>query len=102
MVRPTRMKAESEAGRYLWPGFGTNFPSTRAVRHPDDINVANISVLPIKDELLALWELVRHGRFIRRHLKPEVKKSFRRKPKAFRFLLIHELMCRAVSEISDT
>ena len=56
MVRTTRMKAESEAGRYLWPGFGTNFTSARAVRHPDDMNVANISVLPIRDELLALWE----------------------------------------------
>lgn len=56
LVQTKRLTAESAAGRYLWPGFGTAFPNSRAVRQPDDLNVANISVLPLDDELLALWE----------------------------------------------
>lgn len=56
MVRTSRYVAEEKAGRFLWGGFGTGFPSARAVRRPDDVNVANISVLPLERELLALWE----------------------------------------------
>lgn len=56
MIQTSRFKAESEAGRFLWPGFGTVFPDARSVKHSDDMNVANISVLPLPDELLALWE----------------------------------------------
>ncbi|MFK7966311.1 MAG: carotenoid oxygenase family protein [Burkholderiaceae bacterium] len=56
LVQTDRLAAESAAGRYLWPGFGTAFKNTRHVRSGDDMNVANISVLPVQDELLALWE----------------------------------------------
>lgn len=56
MIETRRFKAESEAGRFLWPGFGTVFPDALSVKQADDMNVANISVLPLDDELLALWE----------------------------------------------
>ena len=56
LVKTSRLAAESQAGRYLWPGFGSSFDNMRSVRRADDMNVANISVLPLPDELLALWE----------------------------------------------
>lgn len=56
LVQTSRLAAEAEAGRYLWPGFGSSFDNARPVRKPDDMNVANISVLPLDNELLALWE----------------------------------------------
>lgn len=56
VIATERSQAEAAAGRFLWPGFGTTFDDARSVRSPDDVNVANISVLPLGDELLALWE----------------------------------------------
>ncbi len=56
MVRTSRYVAEEKAGRFLWSGFGTAFADGLSVKKPDDVNVANISVLPVGDELLALWE----------------------------------------------
>lgn len=56
MVRTDRLIAEEKAGRFLWGGFGTSFDHSLPVNRPDDVNVANISVLPIGDEVLALWE----------------------------------------------
>ena len=56
MVRTERFAAEEAAGRYLWDGFGTSIAGARPLNKPDDVNVANISVLPVDGELLALWE----------------------------------------------
>jgi len=56
MVATDRSQAEEKAGRFLWSGFGTGFENSLGVNEPDDLNVANISVLPIGDEILALWE----------------------------------------------
>ncbi|MEM6986915.1 MAG: carotenoid oxygenase family protein [Pseudomonadota bacterium] len=56
MVATARTVAEAEAGEFLWSGFGTGIEGSRDVLSPDDLNVANISVLPLGDELLALWE----------------------------------------------
>ena len=56
MVRTDRFVAEEAAGRYQWDGFGTSIVGARPLNKPDDINVANISVLPVDGELLALWE----------------------------------------------
>lgn len=56
MVRTRRHIAEEKADRFLWNGFGTSFADTRPTTSPDSLNVANISVLPLGDELLALWE----------------------------------------------
>lgn len=56
MVRTSRLVAEEKAGRFLWPGFGTVFEGGRSITKADDVNVANTSVLPVGDELWALWE----------------------------------------------
>ncbi len=56
LIDTDRSRAEAAAGRFLWPGFGTTFADARSVRKGDEINVANISVLPLGGELLALWE----------------------------------------------
>ncbi|CAN5593055.1 carotenoid oxygenase family protein [soil metagenome] len=55
-VATAKRVAEVLAGRRLTEGFGTTFPGIDAVTSPDSMNVANISVLPIGGELLALWE----------------------------------------------
>ena len=56
MIHTDRYLEEQAAGRFLRGGFGTGFTDSLAVTHPDDINVGNISVLPLDDEILALWE----------------------------------------------
>jgi len=56
MVKTKRFVEEEKAGRYLWNGFGTTFPDARPLSSPDTMNPANISVLPVKDSVLALWE----------------------------------------------
>ncbi len=56
MVDTERSREEEAAGRFLWGGFGTGFDDALSVTSPDDINVANISVLPAGDDILALWE----------------------------------------------
>lgn len=55
-VRTARFQAEDAANRYLWDSFGTSFADSRPVNKPDDVNPANIALLSIGDELLALWE----------------------------------------------
>jgi carotenoid cleavage dioxygenase len=55
-VATAKREAEVQAGRRLTEGFGTVFKDGQAVTSPDSMNVANISVLPLGDELLALWE----------------------------------------------
>ena len=56
MIRTEKYVAEEKAGRFLHSGFGTTIPGGLPISRPDDINVANISVLPLGEELLALWE----------------------------------------------
>ncbi len=56
MVKTDRSIAEEKAGRFLWSGFGTSFDHSETVTSADDVNVGNISVLPVGDEVLALWE----------------------------------------------
>ena len=55
-VRTNKFLAERDAGRPLYPGFASVVENPRPVARPDDLNVANISVLPVGDELWALWE----------------------------------------------
>ena len=51
-----KLARETSAGRRLFSGFGTPVDgSVRPVR-PDDLNVANTSMLEHHGELLALWE----------------------------------------------
>lgn len=56
MVQTNRFVAEKEAGRFLWPSFGTAFEDGRSATNADAINSANTSLLPVDDELWALWE----------------------------------------------
>lgn len=55
-VATAKRREESAAGRFLYPGFGTVLPGMRPVTSADAMNVANINILPLADELLALWE----------------------------------------------
>lgn len=55
-VATAKRVTEVKAGRRLTEGFGTVFSGRNEVTSPDDMNVANISVLPLGGELLALWE----------------------------------------------
>ncbi|MBT2323964.1 carotenoid oxygenase family protein [Variovorax paradoxus] len=55
VATPKRV-AEVRAGRRLTEAFGTIPPGVEPPDSPDSINVANISVLPLAGEVLALWE----------------------------------------------
>ena len=55
-VATAKRMAEVRAGRRLEEGFGTVFEDSEAPASPDSMNVANIGVLPLGGELLALWE----------------------------------------------
>ncbi|MGR3914221.1 MAG: carotenoid oxygenase family protein [Gammaproteobacteria bacterium] len=56
MVETSKFRAEEEAGRMLYPAFGTPVQTPAGIREPDDMNVANISVLHFAGELMTLWE----------------------------------------------
>jgi len=56
MVETAKYRREKAAGHALVPAFGTVPPGAQAPSRPDDLNVANISVLRHNGELLALWE----------------------------------------------
>ena len=55
-IATPKLRREDAAGRRLYPGFGTTVAEGPAVRRPDDMNAANISVVEHHGELLALWE----------------------------------------------
>ena len=56
VIATPKLTREDEAGKRLFPGFGTHVAGGPGVIKPDDLNVANISVLEHHGELLALWE----------------------------------------------
>lgn len=55
-VRTEKYVAETKAGKFLLPAFGTRFPEAQPVSGPDSLNVANTNVLPHAGQLFALWE----------------------------------------------
>ncbi len=55
-VETRKRVAEKEAGRMLWPAFGTAVADPAPLTGPDTVNAANISLLHHAGELLALWE----------------------------------------------
>jgi carotenoid cleavage dioxygenase len=56
MVETPKYQAERAAAKRLAAAYGTPVPGARPPAAPDELNVANTSVLPIGGELLALWE----------------------------------------------
>lgn len=56
MIETPKYLAEEEAGRFLRPTFATAVDLEAPIRGADDMNVANINMLPFGDELLATWE----------------------------------------------
>jgi all-trans-8'-apo-beta-carotenal 15,15'-oxygenase len=55
-VRTEKYVAETAAGKFLLPAFGTRFPDAQSVSGPDSLNVANTNVLAHAGQLFALWE----------------------------------------------
>jgi carotenoid cleavage dioxygenase len=55
-VRTRKFVAESESGRFLYPGFGTALEKGSGVPAPESFNVANTNVVAHAGRILALWE----------------------------------------------
>lgn len=56
MVETALYKQNEKAGRFTVGGFGTRVADPYPLTGPDSANAANTSVLPVGDELWALWE----------------------------------------------
>lgn len=56
LVATHKLIRERTLGRRALPAFGSLPPDGEGVTSADDLNVANISVLPRRDGVLALWE----------------------------------------------
>jgi len=56
LVRTPKLAAEREAGRFLFPTFGTTIASDAPIQGPDSINVANTNAIEHAGRVLALWE----------------------------------------------
>ncbi|MBQ5947167.1 carotenoid oxygenase family protein [Massilia sp. ST3] len=54
-VETRRFLDESDAGRFLYPSFGTHV-ARRGFRDNDTLNAANTNLLPFDGRLYALWE----------------------------------------------
>jgi carotenoid cleavage dioxygenase-like enzyme len=55
-VNTPKRRAESAAKHFLYPGYGFGPRSAVPFTRPDDLNAANTNVLPMGDEIWALWE----------------------------------------------
>lgn len=55
-IRTKKFLQESQAGMFLYNGAGSTVKHRQAVKGPETVNTANIALLPIKNELWALWE----------------------------------------------
>lgn len=51
-----KRRADIAANAVVTPGFGTPAGPGAVIRNADDVNAANISVMPVGGELWALWE----------------------------------------------
>ena len=47
---------EEKAQRFLFSGPDTKIPNSLGVSNADQVNVANTNIIPVNDELWALWE----------------------------------------------
>jgi all-trans-8'-apo-beta-carotenal 15,15'-oxygenase len=55
-VRTDKFVMESEAGRFLYNGAGSQIAGAQGARSNETTNTANINIQPFNGELLALWE----------------------------------------------
>jgi len=55
-IETVKWRAEEAADRFVVPALASVPPNPGGLSGPDDMNVANTSVLLLGDELLALWE----------------------------------------------
>jgi all-trans-8'-apo-beta-carotenal 15,15'-oxygenase len=55
-IRTAKFNAEEAAGKFLYDGGGTLLNKEGTGAGPDSINPANINILPVNNELWALWE----------------------------------------------
>jgi carotenoid cleavage dioxygenase-like enzyme len=51
-----KRRLETRLGAMVMPGFGSASDPRAEIRGPDDTNAANTSVLPVGDQVWALWE----------------------------------------------
>ena len=56
LVRTPKLVAEHDAGRFLYPAFGTTIAGEAPVQGPDSMNVANTNAIEHAGRVLALWE----------------------------------------------
>ena len=56
MVQTPKFKRERKAGRFVVPAAGTEIPDPKSIRHNDDANPANTSVMVMGDRVFALCE----------------------------------------------
>ena len=55
-IETPKRETDTAANAVVTPGFGTAARPGARVRHNDDVNPGNISVIPIAGEIWALWE----------------------------------------------
>ena len=55
-VPTPKFQEEEGAGQFLYSGPNTRFAQSQPVSNPNIINVANTNIIPVNDELWALWE----------------------------------------------
>jgi all-trans-8'-apo-beta-carotenal 15,15'-oxygenase len=55
-IDTSKRRAEEVAGRFLFAGYGFAPKAAGDSRSPDDLNAANTNVLPLGEEVWALWE----------------------------------------------
>lgn len=55
-VATSKRQAETEAGHFIYGGYGFSPQAAAQFSLPDDLNAANTSILPMGNEIWALWE----------------------------------------------
>lgn len=55
-VQTTKFIAEQQKNQFLYSGPLSQLENSRNVSHADTVNTANINVIPVNDEVWALWE----------------------------------------------
>ncbi len=56
LVRTAKLRAEQQAGKFLYSAFGTGIQSDAPVQGPDSLNTANTNALEHAGRVLAMWE----------------------------------------------